>query len=648
MLLSIGALAVILNRTQVQASGLVDILTHSGWLDSIGYYHVSGEVQNSGSEAVHYVEVVATFYNSSNVVVATDFTFSDVDVILPGRKSPFDVLLTDSTQAAKVDHYSLAAMYSTTNAIPKALEILSYSSYTDTYGYMHVVGEIRNNGAANATFVEVIATFYGLTGKVVATDFTFADPHDLQPNQVAPFEVLLIYDERVPLVSTYMLTAQSNEYAIIHERMPDSIPPTTTNDYNGLWHTTDFTITLTAVDDKSGVAQTYFRINGDQARTVNANGQPRITMESTNDTLEYWSVDNEGNEELPHRFQTGIKLDKTAPTGSIVINNGANYTTLETINLTLAAEDSVSGVNKVRYSGDGTWDTEAWEDFSQTKNWNVSSGDGNKTIYFQVEDNAGLISTYLDTIILDTVGPTGTITINQGTLYSNSTSVTLQLAATDGGSGVHTMRFSNDNVTWSTWETYSIFSNWTLEAGDGSKQIFCQFADGIGFTSDVNFSSISLDTVAPAIQDVSQIPSGNVQDNQSVRMTANITDSDSGVQNVRLEYKTNKSTVEVELSMLLNQTNGLYESTIPSQEANTLVKCQISAVDNAGNSFTDDNTGQYYVYAVIPEFPSTVVVAVLLMFLSIALVSLKSSSSTRAVEKSVEPAQQQKTQRVQE
>lgn len=202
----------------VQASGQVDILTHSGWLDSIGYYHVSGEVQNVGSGAVNYVEIVATFYNSSNVVVATDFTFTDVDVILPGRKSPFDVLLYDSTQSARVDHYSLAATYSTTNAIPKVLEILSYSSYTDTYGYMHVVGEIRNNGAANATFVEVIATFYDSTGKVVVTDFTFANPYDLQPNQVAPFEVLLSHDQLVPLVSTYTLTAQSNEYAMaVHD-----------------------------------------------------------------------------------------------------------------------------------------------------------------------------------------------------------------------------------------------------------------------------------------------------------------------------------------------------------------------------------------------------------------------------------------------
>jgi hypothetical protein len=171
------------------------------------------------------------------------------------------------------------------------------------------------------------------------------------------------------------------------------------------------------------------------------------------------------------------------------------------------------------------------------------------------------------------------------------------------------MRFSNDNVSWSTWETYSSSRNWTLEVGDGPKQVFCQFADGVGFTSEVYFSSISLDIVAPAIENVSQIPSGDVQNNQSVRMTADITDSNSGVKSVRLEYQTNKSAVEVELFMLLNQTNGLYESTIPGQEANTLVKCQITAFDNAGNSFTDDNTGQYYVYTVIPEFPSLVIMS---------------------------------------
>jgi hypothetical protein len=201
----------------VYAAADVNILTHSGWLDSIGYYHVSGEVENVGDSAASFVKITATFYDAGHTVVDTSFTFAMLDILLPGRKSPFEVLLIDTTQATKVDHYSLSVTFSTTDPIPIGLKILSNSSYVDIVNYMHVVGEIKNVATGTATFVEVIATFYNATGNVVATAFTFSDPSDLNPNQTAPFEVLLIYSNRVSLVVSYTLTAESSQYAIVPE-----------------------------------------------------------------------------------------------------------------------------------------------------------------------------------------------------------------------------------------------------------------------------------------------------------------------------------------------------------------------------------------------------------------------------------------------
>jgi len=198
----------------------IDILSHSGWLDSSGYYHVSGEVKNVGDTPARFIKVTATFYDSTGTVVATSFTFSTLSVLLPGRKSPFEVLLLDTTQAAKVHHYSLSVTFSATSSIPLGLEILSHSSYVDAAGFMHVVGEIKNIANGTATYVKIAATFYNSTGHVVATAFTFSDPSDLNPNQKAPFEVLLLYTNRVPLVHTYELTGESNEYALIPEFPP--------------------------------------------------------------------------------------------------------------------------------------------------------------------------------------------------------------------------------------------------------------------------------------------------------------------------------------------------------------------------------------------------------------------------------------------
>jgi hypothetical protein len=98
-----------------------------------------------------------------------------------------------------------------------ALEILSNSSYVDAIGDMHVVGNIKNVGSQDSTFTQVIATFYNSTGSVVATAFTYSSPDTVSPNQTAPFEVLLTYTNRVPLVASYALTAESAEYAFVPE-----------------------------------------------------------------------------------------------------------------------------------------------------------------------------------------------------------------------------------------------------------------------------------------------------------------------------------------------------------------------------------------------------------------------------------------------
>lgn len=94
----------------------------------------------------------------------------------------------------------------------------------------------------------------------------------------------------------------------------DTAPPTTTHNYDGAWHKTDFSIILTATDDMSGVNQTFYRANNGPIRTVSINGHPFISTEGSNNTLEYWSVDNAGNLESPHKVLTEIKLDNTPPT----------------------------------------------------------------------------------------------------------------------------------------------------------------------------------------------------------------------------------------------------------------------------------------------------------------------------------------------
>ena len=220
-------------------------------------------------------------------------------------------------------------------------------------------------------------------------------------------------------------------------RIPDDIPPITSHDYGGEWHNADYMITLTATDYESGVAETYYRINNGPIKAVSADGQPLITTEGANNTLEYWSVDYAGNEELPHKILTGIKLDKTLP----------------------------------------------------------------------------------------------------------------------------------------------------------------------------------------SIGTPSRVPEGDVEPNQKVTVLANVTDFLSGIKNVTLSYNLNISTVWIDSPMTFNSTTGLYEATIQVQQANILVRYKIIAYDNAGNIRVEDNNGQYYAYAVIPEFPSTLIL-VLFMLATLTAIAL--------------------------
>jgi parallel beta-helix repeat protein len=496
----------------------------------------------------------------------------------------------------------------------------------------------------------------------------------------------------------------------------DMSPPTTTHDYNGLWHTENFTITLTATDDVSGVAETYYRINNGLLQNISAHGQPLITEENADNKLEYWSVDNSGKEESPHNILTGIKLDKTPPSGSIIINNDDANTTTQSVTLNLWASDATSGVSQMRFSNDGTnWTS--WEAYATSKAWNLSLGEDTKTVYAQYKDVAGLVSSaYNDTITLldvhspttiislsgvegenewftsnvnvtliatddisgvekteysfdnatwntyttpftitnqgtttiyykstdkagnvettktqtikiDKTVPTGSIIINNGDAYTTSTSVTLTLTASDATSGVYQMRFSNDGTTWTDWEAYTTSKSWTLPSEDGTKTVHYQIKDNAGLISETYTDTIVLDTTIPNIETPTREPADNIQPDQTVKVSVNVTDAISQVKNVTLYYTINDGETWTDLPMNHTASN-LYEATIPPQQADTTVRFKITAYDHAGNNATLDGTQPYCTYQVIPEFPPSLILPLFIITTLLAAICFRRKQKT--------------------
>ena len=234
-------------------------------------------------------------------------------------------------------------------------------------------------------------------------------------------------------------------YTLYFQYAADTTAPVTTADYDFSWHALDFTINLNATDSGSGVQATYYRINSGSTRTVSANGQPYITTEGANNTLEYWSLDNAGNEELPHKVLTGIKLDKSTPTAYIQINNGTAYTNSTTVNLTLQASDAVSGVSQMRFQNDyGAWSS--WEPYATSKSWNLTAGEGEKYVFVQYEDLVNLTVTAYQIITLDMTKPIANAGQNQ--TVTVNTSVTFNGTGSTDNKGIASYLWDfGDNTT---------------------------------------------------------------------------------------------------------------------------------------------------------------------------------------------------------
>lgn len=86
--------------------------------------------------------------------------------------------------------------------------------------------------------------------------------------------------------------------------------------------------------------------------------------------------------------------DITPPTGSIVINDDAEYTNNRGVTLTINAEDpgNPDSILNMRFSNDNeNWSQ--WEPYETSRTWTLLPDDGEKTVHAQFKDQAGNIST---------------------------------------------------------------------------------------------------------------------------------------------------------------------------------------------------------------------------------------------------------------
>jgi hypothetical protein len=139
-------------------------------------------------------------------------------------------------------------------------------------------------------------------------------------NSTEPYRYIRIYNWN----SWYGNMAELRLYGEV--KAVDGTPPMTTDDAPQAAVNQDTVINLSADDTESGVAATYYTVNGGEQQTGNTIA---LTEEGTH-TVVYWSVDNAGNVEDAHIIV--VNIDKKAPTATV-----AYSTTEQTDDVVVAA-----------------------------------------------------------------------------------------------------------------------------------------------------------------------------------------------------------------------------------------------------------------------------------------------------------------------
>lgn len=199
----------------------------------------------------------------------------------------------------------------------------------------------------------------------------------------------------------------------LNVRNPDDTPPVTTASAPSGWQNGSVTVTLSATDDLSGVANTYYTVDGGPQQSGTS---IEISAEGIH-TIAYWSVDNAGNQEAAHTLT--VQIDTTPPTIAAAPDRAPNaagwYDAPVTVSFTCG--DALSGVA------------------SCPSPVTLGEGAGQSASGTAVDLAGNTASASVSGIDVDLTAPVVTFAGDAGT-YSVDQSVAITCSATDALSGV--------------------------------------------------------------------------------------------------------------------------------------------------------------------------------------------------------------------
>ena len=198
------------------AFGETFIQNDQQYIGDDGALHIVGEIKNNLDVPLNQINVQVTLLDENKHLIAIRETSSLVNIIMPGMKGPFDLVLTND-EAKKMKSYSLELDYKVSPPKNQVIDITESELSRDKYNNLLITGIVINRGDITANNVAVIATLYDNEGNVAAVSRVHPEPDYLRVDGNAFFLIVILDKIQTSGINDYTLIAESEEYAAVPE-----------------------------------------------------------------------------------------------------------------------------------------------------------------------------------------------------------------------------------------------------------------------------------------------------------------------------------------------------------------------------------------------------------------------------------------------
>jgi hypothetical protein len=197
-----------------------------------------------------------------------------------------------------------------------------------------------------------------------------------------------------------------------------------------------------------------------------------------------------------------ITLDTTPPILDVMLNGGAEFTTVSEVTATFVYTDSLPP-SRLWLAPDERYDLVQPIQFAETVQWLISAIEGEQILYAKVEDLAGNTVTAYASIHYATILPLLTLDIIGGTVSSTITSIEVEAQVVDPYGGLKVQASfdidpSDEDDWWPVGETISVRIPQGTE--DGTYSIRGRAMNAAGLVSDIASVDVILDRTGPTLK----------------------------------------------------------------------------------------------------------------------------------------------------